>query len=427
VDKRYWILGGAIIVLIILSTYFILNSRNNAQVKELTLVTYGEDEANLAGYISAFETANNAKINFKKIDPQNYELESLNLLSTGKVDIWGIPSSWMPKQHAKLAPYSGKLITSYQSLYPEIVSKQNIINNKIYGLPLSLDTLVLFQSSDIKPKNQDLTQAEDEILSNEPKTWDDLTAKSRLLTQKSGTTISQSGLALGTEDITNAPDILTALMLQDGAQMTNQDNTEATFHTAINTLGGESFPGATALDFYSSFAKTNNPNYSFSKTIGDPLKAFADGKVAFYIDYSAKESDITRLNPSLNYSIETLPQVKASKAPINFTSYETFTVPNTSKNQTLAWQFLAGLTNKDNLKSYFETTQKHPALVELADPGNVVDEAVQTAQSWYNPEPTLVAKIFRDAITQVVSGQKAQTVLDGAAVQVTTLLGKIEN
>jgi len=38
-----------------------------------------------------------------------------------------------------------------------------------------------------------------------------------------------------------------------------------------------------------------------------------------------------------------------------------------------------------------------------------------------------VAKIFRDAITQVVSGQKAQTVLDGAAVQVTTLLGKIEN
>ncbi|MCL5407149.1 MAG: extracellular solute-binding protein [Patescibacteria group bacterium] len=410
-DKRYWILGGAVVALIVIGTLYFLSSRKNTQTKELTFVTYNEDEKNLSDYTAAFETANNVKINFKKIDPKNYELESLNLLSTGKVDIWGMPSSWIPKQHAKLAPYTGKLTTPYQSLYPKIVASENIINDKIYGLPISLDTLVLFVNNDIKAKNQDSTPAEDAILSAEPKTWDDLVAKNPLL---------QSGAALGTADLAAAPDILTVLMLQNGTQMTNQDNTQATFHTALNTLGGASFPGAAALNLYTSFAKNN-------KTTGDPLTAFTNGKAAFYIDYSAKESDIIRLNPNLNYSIRPLPQVKASKNPINFTSYETFTVPNASKNQALAWQFLIGLANKDNLKTYFETSKKHPALMELADQSDVVDQAVQTAQSWYNPEPTEVAKIFRDAITQVVSGQKAQTTLDGAAVQVTTLLGKIEN
>lgn len=426
-DKRYWILGGAVIALIILGTFYILSSRKTPKASELTFLTYNEDEKNLSDYIASFEAQNNTKINFKKIEPQNYELESLNLISTGKVDIWGMPDSWLPKQHAKLAPSTGMSVNSYQNLFPKIVSSENIINNKVYGVPLSLDTLVLFVNNSIQPKDQELTKEEEDALSADFKSWDDLAAKSRLLTQKSGTTITQSGAALGTEDMAAAPDILTALMLQNGTQMTNTDQTQATFHTAVNVFGGDNFPGAAALDFYTSFGKNNNPNYSFSKAMGDPFKAFTDGKVAYYIDYATKESDILRLNPNLSYTIKALPQVKATKNPVNFASYETLTVPNTSKNQTLSWQFVSGLAQKENLQKYLEISKKQPALTELTDLGNVVSQSIATAESWYNPEPTEVARIFRTAITQVVSGQKAQTALDGLAVQVTALLGKVEN
>ncbi|MFA6493382.1 MAG: extracellular solute-binding protein [Patescibacteria group bacterium] len=433
-DKKYWILGGAVLVLIILGTLLLLSNRGTPEASELTLLTYNEDEKNLTDYITAFEAKNNVKINFVKVDPQNYELESLNRLSTSKVDIWGIPNSWMPKQHDKLTPAGVKLSndnvdnsTYYNSLYPKIVLQENIINNNIYGLPVSLDTLVLFVNNNVRPQNQDLTLEEEEVLSTEVKNWDELVTKSQLLTEKSGSNISQSGVALGTEDVTNASDILTVLMMQYGTQMTNKEKTQATFHTALNVFGGSNYPGAAALDFYTSFGKSNNPNYSFSKNLGDPLQAFSDNKIAYYIDYSAKESDILRLNPDISYAIKALPQIKATKNPVNFASYETFTVPNSSKNQTLAWQFLAGLTQKNNLKTYLETSKNHPALTELQDTSEIVDQSIQTAQSWYNPEPTQVTKIFQDAISQVVTGQKAQTVLDGAAVQVTSLLGKIGN
>jgi hypothetical protein len=49
-----------------------------------------------------------------------------------------------------------------------------------------------------------------------------------------------------------------------------------------------------------------------------------------------------------------------------------------------------------------------------------------TAKDWYNPNTVKVEQIFRTAIQQVNDGKDAQTALDGAAGQITTLLGKLK-
>lgn len=431
--KLLWIFGGGLALIVILIIVVIAlgtqNKKNKTQ--ELNWVTYNEEQENLAEVISAFESQNNVKVNWIKKDIKNYELDSLNLLSTGEIDIWGIPDNWIPKHQDKLAPLTTILsadtdnISYYQSIYPQIVSSESIINNQIYGFPLSADALVLFVNQNLKPENDNLTDEEADLVRKIPETWENLVKVAPLLSQKKGNTMTRSGAALGTENLAAAPDILTALMLQYGTRMTNDEKTQATFHTAANTLGGQSYPGPAALDLYTSFAQPNSPNYSFSQSLGDATQAFSQEKVAYLVDYSPEEKEIKRLNKDLDFSINPLPQPKTAEKPINFISYENFTVPNTSKNQKLAWALLSSVINSGNAKKYYETSKKHPILTEFINGDDPVGKSILTAQNWYNPEPTKVSQIFRSAIFQVLSGKSAQTALDSAAIEVTNLLETI--
>ena len=428
-NKKYLILAIAVSVLIILGILLILSSRKEPETQVLNFVSYNEDEENFKELIAEFEAATGAQINFQKIDPGSYEVESLNLLATGKIDVWGLPNSWLYKHHDKLAFAPALSPADYQTIYPPVIAQENIIDNKIYGFPLSLEALVLFENSSLKSKlkNRELTNEEEDILSQKPSNWDEFASQVRILTPKTGPTISQSVAALGTETLASSSDILTLLMLQYGAQMTSADKTQATFHTAINKFGGENYPGAAALDFYTSFAKKDNPNYAFAKAIGDPLRAFAEGKIVYYLDYSNKAAEINLINPDLNYSISAIPQVKETKNPLNLIAYESFTVPKTSGNQELAWQFVDFLTNNKSVQKYLQKTQKHSALLaDLAGGGEVVEKSVPGAASWSNPDAIQTTRIFKQAISDVLGGQSPQTVLEGAALQVTSLLEKIK-
>lgn len=436
--KLIIIIIGVILFIVLLIVYFIVvGNRGPSAPTELTWVTYSEDEKNFQGIISSFEERYNAKIKFVKKDLANYEVDSLNSVATGKIDLWGIPNNWLPKQKGKLAVYnseSGKTAqdkaTSYKAIYPGVVISDNIIDDKIYGFPLSVDALVLFYNSAAKSQSQrgrELTNAQEDILDADPTNWDELAAQAQLITQKNGPIVTLSGLAMGTADLVVAPDILTLMMLQNGTQMTSDDQAQATFHTAINRFNGPAYPASRALTLYTSFANPKSPNYSFSTNLGDPIRAFAEGKIAYYVDYSAKAKDVERINRDLNFSMEPIPQVKETQNPVDFISYETFVVPQTSKNQALAWSLVNFLTNEKNMEKYLEVSAKHPAQSDFAqNMSGDVEKAMLTAASWYNPDAAVVETIWRTAITDVLAGQSAQTALDGAAQKVTSLLNNLK-
>ncbi|MBM2820610.1 MAG: hypothetical protein HW405_370 [Candidatus Berkelbacteria bacterium] len=429
-DKRYIILGLAVVLLIVFGTLWFLSSRKPKSA-EINFVTYSEDEKNLESLVANFESKNpGVKINIIKKDLANYEVDSLNLIATNKIDVWGIPVSWLAKQHNKLSS-APTTLKDYQKVYPKSVSLANTINNNVYGYPLSLDTLVLFANSNLKYEGnfgQILSKSEQDLMGKDPTNWDDLTAQVRLITSKQDTTITRSGLAMGTSAISAAPDILTLMMLQNGTQITNDNNTQATFHTALNKFGGDSYPAASALDLYTSFSKSTNNNYSYSDTMGDALRTFSAGKAVYYIDYKSKESDIKRINPELDFTILPIPQVKETKNPVNYLDYEIFTVPSSSPNQTLAWNFLQYLADPANLTDYYVNSQRTPATISgLENAGNKISTAVDTALTWYNPDLIEVDKIFRGMINEVaIANKSSQTVLEGAALKVTALLEQIK-
>lgn len=435
-DKKYIIIIVLVVALVGVLIGYLLTGNTDSKTTELTFVSYNEEEKNFAKAIKDFEKQNNLKIKFVKKDPKNYELDSLNLISTGKIDVWGIPNTWLPKHLNKLSTFTSanandqKLLENYKNAYPNIVVSENVTNDKIYGFPVSLDALVLFSNNQLRTGNiaeLSLTRTEQEALLEIPTNWTDLAAQVKILSAQKSQNQIESGLAIGSEETSNTTDILTAIMLQNGTQMTSEDNIQATFHTATNKFGGEQYPGAQSLKFYTGFANRNDANYSFADTISDPLRAFATGKVTYYIGYSSDAKDIARISPNFNYSIEALPQVKETKYPVNFVKYETFTVPKSSPNQIKAWEFVNFLTNSANLEDYYNVTQNNLAIkTQLASSGGKVALACETAASWHNPDPIETDKIFRQAIGDVLNGQNAQTVLDGAALQVTSLLKNLK-
>jgi len=432
-NRKYIILIVAVTLLIIVVVAFWLTRpKKPSGPTELNWVTYNEEEKNFKDIIEAYEKENNVKINFIKKDPKNYEIESLNSISTGKIDIWGIPDNWLPKHLNKLSTFPSQNSTEekqnvadYKNLYPVIIVSENIIKDKIYGFPLSIDPLVLYLGTEAKSeatRGREFTPGQEDLLNKTQINWDDLWNQVQLLTKKEGGSITLSGAALGTSQIPAASDILTLMMLQNGAQMTSEDHSEATFHTAINKFGGENFPGARALEFYTSFAQPGS-NQVFSDALGDPLRAFAQGKIVYYLDFQSRESEIKLINPDASYNIRELPQVKETKKPVYLIRYETFAVPNSSKNQAAAWDFLNYLVSGDNIGTYYSASKNSPALSSKLEINKTI---IENAATWYNPDAVETDKIFCSAIDQVLAGKSAQTVLDGTAQQVTDLLKKLK-
>ena len=325
----------------------------------------------------------------------------------------------------------------YKETYPSVVYQDSVINDKIYGFPLSIDTLVLYYNPDIfnnvyqeyhKGHSEEELQNIRQIFNYGPKNWDEFVQAVRIITTRNGDQINRSAVALGTPDNVNqSVDILTAIMLQNGAKMTSDDFSTAQFATKQNVFSGADFPGTKALDFYSSFAKPGNDNYTWNASVSDALHAFAEGKTAMMIDYMGVKPEIKKINSKATFEMLPLPQIKETKNPVNYASYMTFTVTRASKNSSLAWDFITFAANQNNSGVYRSNTGK-PAvrLSNISNSGQDTLMQALTAQSWYKPDPDKADQIFRDMIKQVNDGLNSQTAIENAASQITTLLEKLK-
>lgn len=447
-NKRFWIIGGGALVIIVLIIVLISSScskKNTSSSGQQTLTVWnlGDDEQVFDSMITSFQGSHkNVKINYEKKDLQGYISNATQGIAAGKgPDIWAVPASYLPKYHEQMvAMPTGKMANSkekkndievYQETYPKVVSSDNIINNQIYGVPLASDTLTLYINSDVFSRTlseyqkshtgQDVYNVMT-LFNQGPKTWDDFVTLSKLITQKSGQNITQSAAAIGTPNVNSAVDLETLLMLQSGAKMTADDLSSAQFQTATNVFGGESFPGTHALDFYASFANSQNANYTWSDSLGDSLHAFTSGKTAMLFGYAGLKDDIKRINPKLNFRTVAVPQVRETANPLNYASYNTFTVTKAAKDPSLAWDFILFITSTNNAGTYQNVTHKTPAKV-----ANLTESSpILTAKSWFIPDPERSERIFKNMISQVNSGKNSQTAIEYAASQITTLLGQLK-
>ena len=403
-----------LLLIFILSTGFGCKTSTEAEKKsseEITLTfwqTFDNTEV-FSDIITKYQALHpNITIEYKKFRYEEYENELLNAWAEDRgPDIFAIHNTWMKKYQSKISPLPEEITMAYMvevgSIKKEVVPQiktvkslttKELKNNfadvvatdvilddgKIYGLPLSIDTLALFY-------NRDLLNSAG--IANPPKYWNKEFQQNikKLTKQDPKKGLVQSGIALGTsKNINRFSDILSVLMMQNGAVMQNGES--VSFALPSKTMPSYN-PGLEALRFYTDFANPNKEVYSWNGEQSNSLEAFTSGNLAMFFGYSFNIEQIRAQAPKLNFGIAKLPQIEGNPIEINFANYWVEAVSKKSKYPNEAWDFIQFLTKEENAKIYLEKTKKPTALKSLINTQKddedlgVFAEQILSAKSWY--------------------------------------------
>lgn len=362
----------------------------------------------------------NVTVNLVNLDFDSYDQKLAEAASTGQLpDIFTVRNDWLAryKTASTPAPTSVFTLADYKKIFAPLAIRDLITDNQISGLTYALPTLGLFY-------NPQLLAASG--ITSPPTSWEEVASDAPKLTHKNGNTIAQSGIALGTASILHSTDILSLLMMQNGATMTDQPPTQATFAQADSK---NYYPGAAAVEFYTSFASPTKQVFSWDDSLGYDVAAFAKGKVALMINYPFKALEVNQINPSLNYKTASLPQIKGA-VPINYSEYWVELVNKKSPQAEISWDLLRFIASKQELAKFTKPALRPASRLDLAH-NQESDSAlgpfakqVPSAADWYRGDNYAIDKIFANLMSKVLTGQSSVDATAAAAAQTTAVVSK---
>jgi ABC-type glycerol-3-phosphate transport system substrate-binding protein len=404
---------------------------------ELTYWTVQDDEDTLAPAIEAYRVKH-PYVHVKVVQqaPENYSQALIQAWARGSgPDLFSVPNTELGTYSDFITPlpeqtsvytYSVETVlfrkqrviekTSANSLslarlgtdYIDVVASDVVRAGKIYGLPFSMDTLVVYY-------NRDLLNTAGIV--NPASTWSELVDQAgRLTILDAQNNILQSAIALGeATNISHAADILTLLMQQNGTAMTDASGRTVLF----NRGGADNNPGAQATQFFTDFADPTKEVFSWSKNLSGSLDAFVEGKTAYYIGTLDDQRELTTRRGPQRFDVAPMFHINEdgtdtsgitnARAKINAATYWIESVAKQSSHPDEAWSLLQYLARSDVVDSYLTTTNRVSALrknlaAQVQAPElEVFASQALTARSWYHGENWPVTKTaLEDMVTAVV-------------------------
>src|SRR3989344_5285178 len=431
-NKLFYILAGAVIFIVFISVILILGNIGGGGIESATLEFWGvyDTRQDFAKVIGSFQQAvPGIKVNYRQFSYEDYEKALIDALAAGTgPDIVMIHHTWLAKHRDKLTPipetsakkdYKFMTPTEFRGQFVEVADKDLVYQDKIYALPLYVDTLGLFY-------NRDMFNTAG--ITRPPKNWEEFNQDVELLTKfDSAGNIIQAGAAMGTaRNINRSTDILSALMIQSGVRMTNATNTGVTFTRPID---GKRV-GENTLQYYTDFANPLKTVYTWNDSQHYSIDSFVEGKTAMMFNYSHQINVLRQKLARLNFNIALMPQFSELDSK-NYANYWAVSVSNASKNQEAAWRFISYLASKDGASIYLTETSRPSArrdIIEIQknDPAlGVFAFQALSAKSWFQVDDNAIDNIFADMIDEV-NYKKAtiRAALRSAESKITILMSK---
>ncbi len=382
-----------------------------------------------------------ARIKIVPISQQAIEFKTLYALASQQgPDIWIMPNEWMELHRSKLvAAPNNSLdigINSYQRKrnkeepkptwpakgrtnqqvitqdYGPIVANDVIANNQVWGVPLNMDSLALFyDKTKINPA---------------PSTWRDVVELTKKFTIRDGSgKVTRSAVALGdTQAVAHSIDVLSALMLQNGTDMVDEQGNLATFNISQT---GATPPGTNAVDFYTSFTEPNRETYTWDSSFGPSLAALKQGKTMMAFGYLSDLPSFGTIGTS-TIGVAPLPQTNPDD-PKTYGQYLVAGVTKQAKKPTAAWEFVSLFANPDASEAYASSLRAVPARIDVAKrmklgPQYVpFQEQVAYVTNWPKREASIANGALAGAINAILTEhQKPQVALDVASKAYTEFL-----
>ncbi len=360
----------------------------------------------------------NVSIDYHKYRLDEYENQLLNAMAEDRgPDMFAIHNTWVRAYQPKLLPMPAQLKIAFREaqggnnppiwvehpqagLTPSQVSNQFIdqvakdvvidtptsdgrtLAPQVFGLPLSVDTLALYYNKDILNAAGIPTPAQ---------SWSELQDHVKRITKydEHGKLVRPAAGIGTSKNVERSFDILSLLMMQNGAQMADENGYPIFNRIPATMTNREIPPGAEALVFYTDFANPTKEVFTWDDTQPNSLDAFIAGKTAYFFGYSYQLPQIRAQAPKLNFGITTIPQIDPNFKK-NYANYWIEGVSKKTKYPDQAWDFIRFAASEAEVKNYLKVAAKPTARRSLvnsqlndADLAPFVSQ-VLTAQSWYH-------------------------------------------
>lgn len=405
----------------------------------------------------------NVSFNFRRLRLEEYEDKLLNGFADDRgPDIFLVHNTWVGKYLTKMAPMPASTRIAYSVVTgtlkkettwelrtePSITLRDfkdqfadtvvrdairsvpvpvagsadptaTVSQDRVVAAPVWVDTMALYY-------NKDLLNAAG--IPTPPEYWDQFQEQVKKLTKlDSEGKILQSGAAMGaSKNVERAADLLSVLMMQNGAEMTDAVGNPAFDLVPESQANQRQTPPAyQALEFYTDFANPAKETFTWDASQPNSLEAFIAGKTAFFFGYSYHLDQIKARAPKINLGITKLPQIEGNPVR-NFANYWMWVVSKKAQNQDVAWNFLNFLMKPETSKALLAKMAR-PAARKSLLPDQFTDEAVGvfaaqvlTAQSWYRgANPQVVDSAFATLIdSALVGGERVSEVMRFASNQI---------
>lgn len=346
INKLPIILGGvAVFVIVFIVLFALLSGGKKKQFvktpEQVSLVYWGlwEEKEVMDPIIAEYQKNNtHVKITYEKKTEKDYRNKLLTWIGRGQgPDIFRFHNTWIPElvlpgNTPELAlaslPETVMSSTAFEKTFYPIHVKDLKVGEKIYGIPLMIDGLMMIVNEDLLKKAG---------IATIPTNWDEMLAAASQMTVKGkNNELITAGIAAGTAtNVAHFSDIFGLMLLLNGGELSKLEAPEA-----IGTL-----------EAYRRFAE--EPNNVWSESFSNSIVAFAQGKVGIIFAPTWEIHTIKSTAPDLKLVVAPIPNPPGGKQ-FSLASYWVEGVSKKSKHQEEAWKFLAYLSSKSTLTKMYE-------------------------------------------------------------------------
>lgn len=336
------------------------NGGNSGGTSDVTIEWWGAflTSDNVKPLITKYEADNpGVKIAFsnqviKQSEINGYQTKVKDVLSGSGddgPDIVMIDNGWAGMFQSELAPAPDNIITSSQvdNNFYKFVSTDFVVDGKVYGLPLWVDTFAfiynkkIYDDASFVAPDSDWQKFVDEQLPD--------------LTKVENNKIKIAGFSgAETKNTEFWFEALNILLMQNKVDIVGIDG-KAKF--------ADDPDAEDAVNFYKQFS---NGNTAWNDTFNLDVAAFLEGKLATYMAPSWRLNDIVRYNEAgslnLNVGVSAIPQLSTgSSDQANMAIYWANSVNKDSSDAEESWKFISFLTQPEQLELLNSTLKEQNA------------------------------------------------------------------
>lgn len=337
-------------------------------------------------------------LSYLEIPAEGFDQALIEALAVGRgPDTILLPAELLLREREKLypIPYANYTERQFKDTFIQ-AGDAFLLPEGIAALPFSTDPLLMYW-------NRDLFDAAG--VASPPKFWDEfLLLAPRLSARDRAGNLTRSAVALGEyRNITNAKEILAALLLQSGSGAVS-------FAAGVPAVAFGS-GAASVIDFYTEFSNPEKTTYSWNRAQPSSRQAFLSARLAVYFGFGSERTLLRSGNPNLNFDAGFFPSPRGAQIALTYGRITGVAILRTSRNLPAALQAAYLLTSQDAAAALSQESGLPPAHRALLSEkptdafGSVLYDSVIRSRGFLDPNPGASAAVFQNMIESITSGR----------------------